>query len=241
MDVTDVAAKQTVHQLFIEPLTLLPKFLLHPARFISERFQDRAPLAQSISSALIFFGLGVAVSVAIGIEKQAEVSNALFLSIGRILLWMGYAIFLHVFAVVFGARRGLNFTIAAYVYLMGFLQPVFVVTLWLLTLLVPGSVTHRTIERVYGSLFGPQFAHVVVNVTPERFFSENLVLIFRVVSGVLIMTYFAITLSAAHKLRLWRGIAAAVLSFAFFFVFFEIARVFSLLFGIDVINRLYGG
>jgi hypothetical protein len=234
MELFDVAKKQTVRQLFIEPLTLLPEFLLHPARFISERFQDRAPLAQSISSALIFFVLGVAASVAIGIEKQADLSSALFLSIGTITLWMGYAIFLHVFAVGFGARRGFNFTIAAYLYLMGFLQPVFVVTLWLLTLFVPESVTHRTIGA-----FGPSgFAHFVA---AGRFFSEDLANIYRAVSSVLILTYFAITLSAAHKLRLWRGIAAAVLSFVFFYVVFEIAYLYSTVFGNGVINRLYGG
>lgn len=234
MELLDVAKKETVRQLFVEPLTLLPEFLLHPGRFISERFQARAPLAQSISSALILSVLGVAASVAIGVTKQADVSSALFLSIGTITLWMGYAIFLHVFALAFGARRGFNFTITAYLYLMGFLQPVFVVTLWLITLFIPGSVTDRTIG-VYG---GSGFAHLIAK---GRFFSEDAANIYRGVSSILILTYFAITLSAAHKLRLWRGIAAAVLSFAFFFVVFFIAYALNTAFGNGVINRLYGG
>jgi hypothetical protein len=158
-----------------------------------------------------------------------------FLTVGTVAMWLGYAMFLHVFLWLLGARRGLPYTVSAYLYVMGFLQPVFVWALFLVSVFVPDAVTHRTVEASFG---GSGAASVFEQ---GRLFGGDAVAYFRLASGLLILGYFAVAAAAAHRIAVWRGIVASITSFLFFTVGFFLLYVLDSVAGAGIITRLLRG
>jgi hypothetical protein len=91
-----------------------------------------------------------------------------------------------------GARRGFRYTIAAYLYVIGFLQPVLVAVLWAIVWLFPDAVSYREISIGLG---GSGAAEVLAT---GNFFSLPAVALYRLASGVLILCYFAACLVPAQ-------------------------------------------
>jgi len=219
----------------VQPLLDCPQFLLNPRQYVLTRTQREAPLAHALVSATVLFAAGLVVALTIGAAKGAEASSALFLTVGTVLMWLGYALFLHAFLFLFGARRGLPYTFAAYLYVMGFLQPVFAAALFLVSAFFPDAVDHRTVSVGFGGSMGANL------VAQGRWFGGEAVEYFRVATGGLILAYFAVASAAAHRIAVWRGVAASVASFVFFVVAFFALYLADSFGGSGVVARLLGG
>jgi len=225
----------SLRRAFTEPLQDCPRFLLHPRRYVLARTQMDPPVLHALASATVLFVVGFVAAVAIGATRGAAPVSASLLSLGTVVLWLGYAAFLHPFARLLGARRGLAYTMTSYLYVMGFLQPVFAGALFLVTVLVPDAVAHRTIAAGFGGSMG---AYIIAE---GRFFGGDASAYFRAASGALILGYFAIAVAAAHRIAVWRGVVASALSLAFFACAFLALLALDRVFGIGVIQRLLAG
>jgi TIR domain-containing protein len=217
------------------PLIECPQFLRAPGQYVLTRTQREAPLGHALASSTVLFLLGLVAAIAIGAAQRAEPASAIFLALGTVTLWLGYAAFLHVFSWFLGARRGLPFTVTAYLYVMGFLQPVFAGMLFLVTVFVPGAVKYQAVTLG----FGGSGAAVVVG--QGRLFAHDASLLFRTASGMLILGYFAVAVAAAHRIKLWRGLTASALSFVFFLAGFGVLLLLDQLLAIGIITRLAAG
>jgi hypothetical protein len=218
-----------------QPLVDCARFLLKPGQYLRTHTQGDPPLAHAVGSATVLFAAGLLAAIAIGAAQQADASSSVFLTVGTVAMWLGYAMFLHVFLWLLGARRGLPYTVSAYLYVMGFLQPVFVWALFLVSVFVPDAVTHRTVEASFG---GSGAASVFAQ---GRLFGGDAVAYFRLASGLLILGYFAVAAAAAHRIAVWRGIVASIASFLFFTVGFFLLYVFDSVAGAGIITRLLRG
>jgi hypothetical protein len=216
-------------------LTDCPRFLARPRQYVLSRTQRDAPVGHALASSTILFLVGLVAAMAIGARQGAAPDSALFLSVGTPALWLGYAVFLHLFIWMLRARRGVAYTLASYLYVMGFLQPVFAGALFLVTAVFPDAVTYRTVTAGFGGSMGSAV------VAGGRWFGGDASTWFRVASGGLILGYFAIAVAAAHRIALWRGILASVLSFVFFTVAFGLLLLADQVFGTGVIMRLVKG
>jgi len=219
----------------VQPLLDCPQFLRRPRQYLLTRTQREAPLAHAMVTAVVLFAAGLVAALTIGAARGAEISSAVFLSVGTVALWLGYAFFLHGFLYLIGARRGVPYTFAAYLYVMGFLQPVFAAALFLVTAFFPDAVDHRTVSVGFGGSMGANL------VAEGRWFGGEAVEYFRVATGSLILSYFAVASAAAHRIATWRGAAASVTSFAFFVVAFFLLYLADSFGGSGVVARLLGG
>ncbi len=228
-------AATTLRSALVQPLLDCPRFLSRPRSYVLTRTQKGPPLGQALASATVLFVAGLVAALAIGAAQDAELSTAILLTVGTVTLWLGYAMFLHLFSWLLGARRGLAYTVSAYLYVMGFLQPVFAWALFLVSVFVPDAVAHQTIAAGLG---GSMSANLLAE---GRFFAADAVALFRGASGCLILAYFAIAVAAAHRLPVWRGIAASVASLLFFVFAFVLLYVVDASAGVGIIQRLLRG
>jgi hypothetical protein len=226
---------RSLRSLLIQPLVDCPQFLLRPRPYVLTRTQKGPPIEHALSSATVLFIAGLVAALAIGAAQDAELSTAVLLTIGTVTLWLGYAMFLHLFSWLLGARRGLAYTACAYLYVMGFLQPVFAWALFLVSVFLPDAVTHQTIAAGLG---GSASANLLAE---GRFFAADAVALFRAASGCLILGYFAVAVAAAHRIAIWRGIVASVASFTFFLFAFILLYAVDAAAGLGIIQRLLRG
>ena len=210
----------------VERLAQLPEFLIRPGKSFAACFKAEDPFPNAVAFAAVMFSVGIAASAAVGIGSSIELSHVTILTVGSVALWVTYAIFLHGFAFVFGARRGIKLTITAYLYVMGFLQPVFVLVVYAITWIVPGAVTYGHIRRGLG---GSGAAEVIAS---GNFLSFDANALYRVVSGFLILFYFAIGLAKAHHISVFRSFAASGASAVFFLISLVVIHVASRSFGL---------
>jgi hypothetical protein len=202
-----------IKKAIIEHLALLPTVLLKPRSSFARLLASDRPLADAIPFALVLFVLSAAAGAALGLGSAIEASNVAYLAAGVVTAWVMYGIFLHGFAFVLGARRGMEYTIAAYLYVMAALQPVLVMVLSAVTWLAPGAVTMREIRGLGGSGAGQAIAQ-------GNFLDQGWDAAVRVLASLLILVYFGIALVPAQRISARRAILASALSFVFFLVIY---------------------
>jgi hypothetical protein len=207
-------------------LSALADFLVHPRQTVTPWLAQSDPLPAAIKIAAVMLGIGASAAAALKVGKDIELSSIAFITVGTVAIWVLYGLFLHVCAYVAGARRGFRYTIAAYLYVIGFLQPVLVGVLWAIVWLFPDAISYREISIGLG---GSGAAQVL---TAGNFFSLPAVALYRLASGTVILFYFAACLAPAQGIGTMRSAVAAIISFAFFLIVFLVMSLASQL-GLD--------
>lgn len=208
-------------------LSALPDFLIRPRATLAPWLAEENPLPGAITVAGIMLGVGAGAAAALKLGQAIELSSIMFITAGTVAIWIVYGLFLHAFAYLAGARRGFRYTIAAYLYVIGFLQPVLVAILWAIAWVVPDAISYREITIGLG---GSGAAGVL---TAGNFISLEAAALYRVASGALILFYLAACLVPAQRIGALRASAAAIGSFLFFLVGFVVVNVVSQM-GIDL-------
>ena len=192
--------QKTIDQLLIERLQQLPQFIIHPRATFSEVFKHQADFAAAVIFAAGMLFIGISVAFVLRITDKIEISSPAYIYVGTIVIWVMYAIFLHVFAYILGARRGIEYTIAAYLYVISFLQPVFVLVFFALTKIFQGTADYREITAK--TLGGSGLARTIV-LAKGKFLGSDVAFYYRLISGILILSYFAIALSQAQRISIF--------------------------------------
>lgn len=213
--------QSTIKKSTIGYLSALPEFLLHPRRTIAPWLDKENPITDAIKLAGAMLAIGAGAAAAIKLGHTIEASSISFITAGTVAIWMIYGLFLHVFAYIAGARRGFRYTVTAYLYVIGFLQPVLVAILWGIVWLLPGAVSYREITVGLGG------SGAMGVLTSGNFVSADAAVIYRFLSGALILTYFAACLATAQRISLVRSSFAAIASCLFFFIVFLIMNLIS--------------
>ncbi|MFL6655050.1 MAG: hypothetical protein ACJ8KA_09670 [Sulfurifustis sp.] len=212
--------QKTVDRLLVEHLTRLPRFLIHPRATFADIFKSEPSLADAIVFAAVMTFIGIAVAFALKITAKIELSSIGFVYVGNVVLWIIYAVFMHGFAVLFGSERGIEYTIAAYLYAVGYLQPVLAILLFGLSQMTGTKVDYREIRSLGGSGSALLLAR-------GNFVPGNTVFLYRAIAGLLILIYFALALAEAQQIGLLRASLASAASLLCWFVFFAIVYLIS--------------
>lgn len=216
-------------------LAQFPDFLVKPTRFFQARFERGSNLGDALLFAAIMAGIGFAVSVALRTgDKRLEVAATAWATLGNVTLWLMYAIFMHPFAFIAGARRGMTRTLAAYLYTISALQPVFIVALFAIQAVVPGAVQWQELKTLGGSGAGQLIAE-------GNMLTDKAVTYYRAIGGIVILTYFAIGIAVGHRLAWWRCGLAVTGSLLFFVVGNFFVYLLASLTGLESLVRLIGG
>ena len=215
----------------VHNLAVVPDFLLSPRAKFEERFERENPFADAVPFAAVMFVLPAAAGAALGLASSIDGSSIAYISVGIVTSWLIYGIFLHGFAFLLGARRGVRNTLAAYLYVIGMLQPVLVVLLWAITWIAPGAVSFREITS-----FGGSGAAAIV--ASGNYLSFGWSAMYRCVAGVLILGYFAIALVPAQRITLLRSSLASLGSFIFFLAVYLTLFAIGYLAGSESLLRL---
>jgi hypothetical protein len=219
VDLTD----KSILQSLVDRLVNLPDFLVHPVRSFDQLFAAGADLKEAILFAAAMVFAGVAVSYVLNAARKIELSSVVYSYVGSVVLWMLYGLFLHVFVWLAGGHGGVRTTVAAYLYAMAILQPILPLVFFALGRVLQPKVERRSVWLTW--TFGGSGAASGVYVGKKKFLTANVGVWFRLMSGVLILTYFAIAVACAHQMPLWRGALAALMSFVFFLVAFGAAAL----------------
>ncbi len=226
-----MAAKESEQQMGLSDaavalLSQIPDFLLHPRRTTTPWLENPNPLPRALKTAGALLVVSAAALAALKLDEPVELSSVVFVATGTVTVWILYGMFLHVFAFLTGARKGVKYTVAAYLYVIAFLQPLFTAALWGIVWLVPGGVSQRDITLGLG---GSGSARAIVS---GQFLSLESAVIFRLVSGLLILFYFAAVLIPAQQISWFRSALASSLSFLFFLASLGVLTLLSQL-GLD--------
>jgi len=226
--------QRSIDKVTIQNLKELPQFLLAPARTYQERFASDSNLEAAILFAACMIFVGASTAYVLAAAGKVELSSLFFVYVGTVVLWIFYAMLMHGLALLAGATRGIQFTISAYLYVVGSLQPVLAVLLAGLSRVFQKKVEYRAIET-----FG--FSHVADVLAEGKFFSTSVTTAYRLISGTLIMVYFAIALMPAQHLSALSAASVAVGALFIFVVLGVTLFVVSKFLGYTTLLRLLIG
>ncbi len=215
-----MTSKKTDLNRGLRDLTDLPKFLLHPRITLAPRLDELEPVKRALLFSMGMVAVSFACASVLKVTAGPELTNLAYTTAGTVVFWFIYAWFLHGFVYVFGGRRGASRTIASYLYIAGFLQPIVVVLLYALTWISTEPVVFEDLTIGGGSgvaLFMVTGAHL----------NGDIALAFRAIVGALILGFMAIVLPVAQSLSVVRSVFAVLTSFVFFLVGFMILLILS--------------
>jgi hypothetical protein len=212
----------------------VPEIWLHPRRTYQGLLTEPAALERGLAFAGLMFAVSFAAAAAFGVPGRLEFSAIAYLTLGAVVLWFAYAVFMHAFVYLVGGRNGIRSTVAAYLFAVGAVQPLLVLLLGAVLLAFPESVNMRDISSLGGSGSGGLLAS-------GRLLEGDVALTLRAVSGLLIAFYFAPAAAAAHSVSLARASLAVLLSFLFWLAFYVIGGLAAALLGITPLVRVFGG
>jgi hypothetical protein len=220
----------------IERLAQLVDFLVSPVRFYRTRFAVGSTFGDALAFAATMTLVAFAVSVALPTSRdKMDVTAIAWAGPGTVVLWLFYAVFMHGFVWLVGGRGGRGRTLAAYLYAVAALQPMFVLTLSAVQLFVPGAVGWRELSSsLGGSMEG-------LLIASGHMLSGTAVAYYRAATGLVVLVYFAIGLHVAHRLSWWRCALAQAVSVVFFVIGGFIIYSVSALFGLELPLRLVVG
>lgn len=215
----------------------VPDFLINPRVALGRFFDTNYRTGKGVIAGVGYYVLGIFVFYAIGALRELDTSHLGPQAVGNVLLWVMYGLFLHLFVWAWGGRQGFFRTIDAYTYVIGLLQPVLAFVFFVLTFVYVLKYECR-VQHIMGASGSIRY---MTSIETFEGFSPTGANVLTLISGVLISFYMAPAFAIAHRMSLWRGIAASVSPALFFLLLYLFVGKWGKEIGLTLVDMLRKG